>query len=388
MKIEVAKSDLENALAIPRIAVGSGEDLSAHYLFRVRGEGVEILAQDLRVFGSASISGCQHDGEEGDAFTVESWRLDKWLSGVSGNKSLTLESREGGEIVATGSRSKTRFRSLDPTKFPFWDDLYSNATDVGEISPVSLARALNCSRWFVSADDTAKPELCQVEAVEGVLWATDRRALASVEMPRLPDLAVRIPGKDVSALIRFLTDKVTQGSNITIKQAERAFEEGGGAFAVFHRPDGAYLGVTRPTSSFPTLNVDREAEDEVSLKIDKDEFTSAIEVLLSGAPKNHKSITFSYDQESKAVRLSMPCEAGDVVDYLLEQASVENGEKWETDFTIDFQYVKGIADTFKLQTLDLGVNKRGRGGYVSFRYSDEEDDGKGNRYYSVIVWRT
>lgn len=43
MKIEVAKIDLESALAVSTLTVGSGTDLSSHYLFRKTGAGVEIL---------------------------------------------------------------------------------------------------------------------------------------------------------------------------------------------------------------------------------------------------------------------------------------------------------------------------------------------------------
>jgi hypothetical protein len=389
MKIEVAKSDLESALEVPRMAVGSGDDLTSHYLFRVKGGQVEVLTYDQRVFGYSRVQGAKVDADDDEAFTVDAWRLDKWLGAVQAAKPLILSSDGEGVVTVAGGRSKIRLRSLDPKKFRFWDGLYESAQEVGKIDPGSLARALTCSRWFVGADDTNKPELCQVEAVEGVLWATDRRALTSVEMPRLPDLAIRVPGGDVSRLVKFLTDKRTQEElSIEIRQAERPFEEGGGGCAFFHRPDGTYLGVMRPMSTFPTLNVDRDAEDQATLKINREEFNAALDVLLAGAPKGFPSVTFTHDTEKGVVTLQMPCEAGDVVTFPLQQVTVTNGDAWDSDFTIDYAYLKGIADTFKLTELDLGVNKRGRGGYVSFRYSDDEEDGKGNRYYSVIVWRT
>jgi DNA polymerase III sliding clamp (beta) subunit (PCNA family) len=389
MKIEVAKADLYNALSVAGITVGSGNDLSGHYLFRIKDEAVEVLTFDLRVFSRAPVTPATFEGEEGDAFTVESWRLDRWMAGVSANKPLVLEKMEDGEVSVSGERSKIRLRSLDPSKFPFWDGLLEAAEEVGTVSPQSLAQALSCSRWFVSADDTSKPELCQIEAVEGILWATDRRALSSVEMPRLPDLSMRLPGKDVPSVIRFLSEKTTQENPIEIKQAERSDDAGGGACALFVRPDGSYVGVTRPSSSFPTLNVDRDAEDQVRLTLSREEFNAAIDVLLAGAPKDHESVTFIYDNDAKTVHLSMPCEAGDVDDYPLSTAKVSNGDEWNADFTIDYAYLKGIADTFNLSEIDLGITERGRGGFVSFRHTDgEEGDTEANNYYSVIVWRT
>lgn len=375
MKIEVAKSDLEAALGVSSITVGSGTDLSSHYLFRVRNGGVEILSYEMRAFSRAPLK-ATFEGESGDAFTVEAWRLDKWVSGV-GDGILNLTFSEG-DVHASGPRSKVRFRSLDPSKFPYWDALLATAEDVGVVSPSSLGRALNLARWFVSADDTSKPELCQVEAMGGVLWATDRRALSSVEIPVLPNLNVRIPGKDVGAVLRFLDGKDT---NLTLRAAERAPEDGGGACAVFLRADGCYVGVTRPTSQFPKLDVDREAEDEATLTLDRDELNAGLAVLLASAPKGHESVTFNCSEDSVAI--SMPSEAGGSDEYPLSLANLSSGEY---GFTIDFPYLQGIADTFGLDSLSLGLNRRGRGGFVSFRSVDEGDDA--NRYYTVIVWRT
>jgi hypothetical protein len=393
MKFQVAKSDLEAALSVARLAVASGDDLSSHYLFRIRDGGIEVLSYDLRIFARAPVAGAQVDGDDGEAFTVQAKRLDKWMAGATDSKPLSLTISGKGEVALKDGRSRIRIQSLDPTKFPYWDELLSLAKDVGDVAPQSLSRALDCSRWFVSADDNSKPELCQVEALEGVLWATDRRALSSVEMPKLPNLSIRVPGKNVPALTRFLADKTTMENEVTISEAERAFEEGGGACAVFKRPDGAYLGVTRPTSNFPTLTVDREAPDGSTVQISREEFNRAIAVLLAGAPNGHDTVTFRYNAEKQSVSLVMPCVAGGEDEYALESAECEicKGEdesqdgSW-TEFTIDYTYINGIANTFSLDTLTLGVNRRERGGFVTFRHSDEGEDG--NSYFSVIVWRT
>ena len=53
MNIEVAKSDLEDALKVTSTTVGSGTDLSSHYLFRLRGGKAEVLSYDMRVFSGA-----------------------------------------------------------------------------------------------------------------------------------------------------------------------------------------------------------------------------------------------------------------------------------------------------------------------------------------------
>lgn len=386
MEIEVAKKDLENALSVVSLAVGSGNDLSAHYLFRIRDDVVMVHSYDIRLFASSPIV-CNFEGDEGDSFTVEAWRLSKWMDGVSdGVLKFTYDGK--GEVIAKGSRSKIRLRSLDPSKWPHNDKLMGVAKEVGRVNPKILARALNLTRWFVSSDDTSKPELCQIEAVEGVVWATDRRALSSVEIPALPDLNIRVPGKDVASVVRFLSDKDCK--EIVIKVSKLPMAEGGGENFTLWKGE-RYLGVPRPATDFPTLNVNRENDAPVKLEIDRDEFKAAIAVLSAGAPKGHESITFKFDPKEGpdgTVSVGMPCEAGGEDTYPLALAKVEGGDLWANDFTVDIQYIQGIGDVFGLDTLKFGVVKRKRGGFLDFRHTEEDADDPKNDYYSVIVWRT
>jgi hypothetical protein len=386
MKISVAKSDLEIALKVAAISVDSSvNDLSSHYLFRVTDTGAEVLSYGPRLFSCAPFtSSC--DGEPGEAFTVEAWRLDKWMAGVADGV-LELSFDGSGDVHARGKRSKVRFRSLNPSKFPYWDGLMSEATDVGEVDPRVLNNAMKFARIFVSADDTAKPELCQLEGIEGSFWATDRRGLANVEVRSLENLHVRIPGKDSASLMKFLGDKDTMANSVSLKKAERSAGDGGGAFAVFKRPDGSYLGVSRPTSNFPTLKVDRDSTPQTAMTLDVAEFDAGVAVLSAGAPKGHESVTFSYDQDSGVVSIAMPSEAGGQDEYPLSLAKVsEGGENFDTAFTVDIKYVNEISSVLGLEVLNLGLVRKGRGGYVTCDHNEEAEDG--NRYFGVIVWRT
>ncbi len=382
MKIETAKSDLQHALSTVSVAVGTGNDITSHYLFRIKDEKVEVLAQNLRVFGGANLI-ATHDGNEGDAFTVESWRLDKWVSGV-GDGVLTFEFNGAGDVHAKSGRSKIRLRSLDPSKFPFWDGLMGSATDVGNVDPLVIVRALSLTKNFVSTDDTAKPELCQIESINGTFWATDRRALCCAEVPVVPKLNIRIPGKDIPAVSKFLSDK--EIDEITVNTAERSAEDGGGACVIFKKETGHYLGVTKPTSKFPALSVDPNKDPDSVIDLDMTEVNAAISVLSASAPKGYESLTFRYDGDAEKVVLSMPSEAGGNDEYPLSLATVENGANFDTAFTIDYAYLKGIVSTFSLEKVELGVNKRGRGGFTSFKYADADSD-TSNKYYSVIVWK-
>jgi len=376
MNIEVAKQDLEAALKVVSTTVGSGSDLSSHYLFRVREGKAEVLSYDMRVFSLAPFT-ATIDGEDGDAFTVEAWRLDKWISSV-GDGVLTLGSDKKGEVIAKGPRSRVKLRSLDASRFPFWDGLLSDSASMGSVSPGVLYREVNFSKNFVSADDTNRPELCQIEAVDGLMQATNRRAVSCVTVRDLPDLALRVPGKDIPTMLRFLSDKNTQENGVDLLQAVR---EGNTAAIILRRPDGSYVGFSRPTAALPKLPVDVE-KAEVTMTLNIDEFMDAVAVLLSSAPKGQETVTFSSKDGSLVV--SMPSDAGGVDEYPLV-VSQEDGLGEQT-FALDYSYIKSIADQFDLDDMLLGVHRRGRGGYVSFMHEDDATNQTGNQYHTVIVW--
>lgn len=380
MKIEVAKIDLESALAVSTLTVGSGTDLSSHYLFRKTGAGVEILSYDMRTFSGIPLK-CVAEGE--DSFTVEAWRLDKWLSGVADGV-LTITSDANGEVTAKGTKGRIRLRSLDPSKFPYWDRLYSDAKVDGTIVPSTLNRAINVSKCFVSTDDTQKPEICQIEAINGTLWSTDRRALSHVRVA-MPELNMRIPGKDIPTITKFLSLKDTLNGDVTLLTSERSANDGGGACAFIRRADGGYIGVSRPNAPFPKLDVNPENDDESSFVLDLIDFKSAVSVLSASAPKNHETIRLRY-LDGRVVA-SMPSDAGGEDDYpLTVKGDIINGDAFADGFTVGHNYLKSIADAFGVAELKLGVNRRGKGGFIGVRHKDPVESGATD-YFAVLVWK-
>lgn len=380
MKIEVAKIDLESALAVSTLTVGSGTDLSSHYLFRKTGAGVEILSYDMRTFSGIPLK-CISEGE--DSFTVEAWRLDKWLSGVADGV-LTITSDANGEVTAKGTKGRIRLRSLDPSKFPYWDRLYSDAKVDGTIVPSTLNRAINVSKCFVSTDDTQKPEICQIEAIKGTLWSTDRRALSHVRVA-MPELNMRIPGKDIPTITKFLSLKDTLNGDVTLLTSERSANDGGGACAFIRRADGGYIGVSRPNAPFPKLDVNPENDDESSFVLDLIDFKSAVSVLSASAPKNHETIRLRY-LDGRVVA-SMPSDAGGEDDYpLTVKGDIINGDAFADGFTVGHNYLKSIADAFGVAELKLGVNRRGKGGFIGVRHKDPVESGATD-YFAVLVWK-
>ncbi len=387
MQIEIAKIDLETALIVCGLAVSSGSDLSGHYLFRPipGGTGMEVLSYDQRLFSRAPLVCHWSPDAEGSSncFTVEAWRLDKWLSGVADGV-LTLTSDSKGDVIAKAPKSKIRLRSLDAGKFPYWDSLLKNAKSAGEVPALTLTRAFSLSKSFISTDDTNKPEICQVESVDGVLKATDRRSLALVSIPFLAETNLRIPGRDLGKVLKFLNLK-SDFKTVGVSTAERPIEQGGGACALFTRADGSYLGVSKPTAPLPTLKVDQEEPSDAEFELDMEDFKSAVAILSASAPKKHEAVRFRY-LDGKLI-LSMPSEAGGEDEYpLTPKGAVENGEVLQEGFVVDYPYLNGIAEAFSLASLKLGVTKRGKGGFLSVKHVDDDLLG-GNRYYAVVVWK-
>lgn len=419
MKISIAKRDLESALAVTKISVSGDSDLSGHYLFRYKGSRIEILSYHQRIFSMAPVVATV-EGAEGDSFTVEAWRLDKWVTGVPDGV-LTMNSDGSGDVTCSGTRSKIKLRSLDPTKFPYWDKLAETAKSSGSTSPSALSRALSVSRWFVSADDTSKPELCQIDAVKGVFFATDRRSFSSVEIPGIEGLSARIPGKDVPPLVKFLTEKGTvEGGSVEIREATRPPKEGGGA-AFFFRPDGAYFGVVRPNTELPAISKEyRDTQTDFCIILEHGELTSAVAMLSAAAPKGHDRISFKVSEG--AVSVMMPSEAGGVTESSLPSAILKGPSTTSEEFQIDYSYIQGLFGTFGKDRLELGCSRRDAGGFCTFAHFDAEEDRaahaavteigdpepgqvaatldaykklrygalrlKANRYFTVVGWRT
>lgn len=437
MKIEVAKPDLEIALNAVRVALGSETDLSSHYLFRVKDGKVQVNTYGMRVFAGAPLVCTLSEAKEGDAFTVEAWRLDQWLGGVAEGV-LTLTYEGTGEVTAKSKagRVATRLRSLDPAKWPHNDALLLLSKDVGTAPTSTLVEAISITRHFVSKDDTNKPEMCVIETLDGRLMATDRRAFIVATVPALPTLSIRLLGKDIPALLKFLSAK--DASEVTIKTAERPASDGGGANATFWRPDGTYFGMTRPSvEKFPQISPDYTAEHPFSLEIDVEEFKSALAVLEAGAPKQHETVTFKFapnEGPGGTVSLVMPCEAGGTDEYPLTLARVKEyevriedklnaagqpvlnaknqpvkttrrekeaprGSKWNREFSLNQRYILSIADVFGLSTIVFNGLDRGKGGILDVFHAPagaaspakdgaQASPSAANEYYMALVWKT
>ena len=374
MKIQVAKSDLQTALQVASIGVGSGgSDLSTHYLFRVKDDKVEILTYNQRICASLPLK-CQKDGDDGDAFTIEAWRLDKWL-GALGDVAVSLED-DSGEVKLTSPRSTIRTKSLDPSKFPFWDKTLKEAKSVTTVEGDRLASALGYAKHFISDKDTHRPEIAQTEMMNGCLYATDKKAVTLISMDGFDDSSLRVHGKDIPSVLKFLSLKETE--DVEIFEHDRTM--------FLKRGDGAVFGATRPIVNFPKLKVDKDSEDQAWWEITTEELNTGADLLSASADRDNTRVRFSYDEDKGNVVLSVKSAAGGEDSYPIDCTGQEHCDTLpETGFEVDYPYLKNIISHFGVDTLRFGINKgkKGKkGGYVRFQHGDEQDT-----YLTVVVWR-
>jgi len=380
MKIEVAKPDLETALQVVSIGTGStGSDLTTHFVFRHREDdnSVEVLSNNNRIGCSMPIQGCKVSlSDDNNAFTVESWRLNKWVSAVE-DAVLTLEFSEG-LVKATSPKGSVKFQSLDPSQFSYWDDTLGEIQKGLTVGAKRLHAALSHVKLFISDKDTTTPKLAVTEIANQSLQATDKGALAVVTIEELKSSNLRIHGKDLSQVLAFLGQSGDE--NVDIKEHDRCL------FIVRH--DGGVLSVGRPPHPFPDITLDKKIGDPHEWTFRKDEIIGAVNALVASASKEERRLTLNI--EKNLIGFSMPSASGEKVTLHLETQEKSTKEDAtpipDKGFDIAYPYLLSLLGQWKAETVKFGINPQVKddkiiGGWVRFREDRDGDD-----YLALLVW--
>ena len=378
MKIQVDKEKLGASLSVASIAVASSgeDDLQMHYLFRIRDGNVELLTYNQRICASAPIE-CEiiDDGNDAEALTIESRRLQTWLSGI-GDGDVTLSTDGSGEVLCEAARSKIHVQSMDPKKFPFWDGTLEEAKETATVSAKRLSSAFGYARHFISDQDSSRPEISQTEVLEGAMWATDKRAVTLIAMDFLKDSNLRVHGKDIPAVVKFLS--IRDEEDVTILEHDRCM--------FLRRQNGDLFAAARPLAKFPTLKVDRDGEDGTTWEVDAEDFKAGNKVLAGSTEWGDSRRRLTFDKDKKQVVMSVQSAAGghrDEYDLLTEMDDSADGLSGES-FEVNFPYLEGIIEHFDdVKTLKFGVSKMGKGGFIRFRHETDDND----LFLTVVVWR-
>jgi len=381
MKIIIAKRDLEAAIQIATLGIAVGNsDLSGHYLFRIRGKQAEVLTYSGRLFAGCPLI-CQVEGDDGDAFTLDGWRLKQWLGAV-GEEVLTLEGGDA-SAKATSSRGSVTWPSLDPDKFPYWDDILAVATESAEVEVERLHAALAYVKQFVSSEENAMPHLALTEIIQptddkgnpdgaSALYATDQVGVAVIQIAGMDNSRLRIHGKDTAAVLSFLALK---GSDkVKVLEHDRCL--------FFRRTDEALFGVARPNSQFPGLNVGDDSDEKVWWTVDVAEMEQCIRFLTTAAAKDDTRIKFRFDKGEDSVVMSVAASAGGEISLPVKTIDYGGIEDLpDTGFMVRHPYLTKVTSQFASDTLRFGIFEKKKGGWVRFQH--EKD---GDKYLTVVVW--
>jgi len=383
MKIEVAKSDLEAALQVVSIGTsGTGSDLSTHFLFRHEvvddDERVSILAYNGRLGASIPLV-CKVTVEEeaASSFTVESWRLKQWLAAAA-DTALTLE-YDDGTVKATALKGSVKFRSLDPSSFPFWDESLAQAKKIVDLEATRLHAALSHAKLFTHEKDTTKPHLSVTEVQNGSLRASDMASLTLITIEELAESNLRIHGKDLQQVLSYLA--LIADEDVEILETERNL--------FLKRSDEGILSVGRPHNAFPPIKVDKDSDDMHWWVVSTHDLDCAVKQLASSAAKEDHRLTIDFDPEGNEVLLSMTSASGSTDCLQLEcpeHGSSENPESPlpEGGFAIKYPYIQRFLSQYKQKALRFGINPQGKkGGWIRFRDARGEDD-----YLTLLIWLT
>jgi len=386
MKIQVAKKDLEDALAVvgPSLA-GSGSDLSSHFLFRRNPDDkdkVQVLTYSVRISALCPLTATVTDSDY-DAFTIEGWRLKMWLSKLP---DAALEFEFDGSVVEAScpGKGKQKFQSLNPTKFPFWDKALEDAEITATLPAERLHRALDYARNFASDDESRTPELCVCEVKDGVLASTNRRTATLVTVEGLDGSSMRIHAKDASAILSFLG--TIQGDVEVLEHEKKVF---------FRRADGAIFEESRFDANFPAFNRPPDVDPHWWV-LKTDELRNAIPFLASGASKEDDRLRFTRpgdeNDKERPIVLSMMTATGGTAEQSVTCLDSESDPAAEEipdeGFVLAYPNMVKVLQFVTTDTVKFGVSRRKKNGYLRFvenAFTDEDGNG-GDEYLTIAAW--
>jgi hypothetical protein len=376
MKIHMTKSALESAVQVATIAVAGGSDdaaLTSHYVFRITETSVEVLASNgKRTLASAVVAGATVDGVPA-TFTVSGWRFRNWLQVVpDGDLTLNVE---GATIKASFGRNSTKFSSLDPAAFPFWDGNLAKAVLVAKTPATRLFQALSYAKRSASDDESRTPQMVAAVMRAGQLWATDKAILSVVKLPGLEKSEFRIHRNDIPSALAFLGSK--NFGDVEILEHERCL--------FLRRSDGAVVGISRWPHEFPP-NVKLPPVDVgmASFDVKIEDLQFALKLLNVSAKKDDTTITFTFKGDDRLF-LSVAGFAGDSEEVPLDLAAFTNTDALvqskHSSFTIGREYLEGAIATHGVETLSTHLTWNDKGGVCFFRA-----DKGGDNFTTLVKW--
>lgn len=386
MRFQVARRDLEAALqAVGSSIASSGSDISAHFTFRRTGPdqdgkyGMEVLAYVGSTFSSCPlIVSMEEPGTDKKAgFTLEGWRLKQWLRATPAD-SVPEFILDSGEVVARVKKGKQTFQSLDPSTFPYWDKALKEATVKAQVPADRLVAALSTSRLFVAGPDkeSQSPEQCVCEVSDGILYASDRKAVSMIRVKGMDESRLRVHGKNVGSVLTFLG---------TLGDGEVEILEHDRMTLMRSCANGATFGESRFQFTFPVPKIRIDDVSQHVWELPKEELQQAIGFLVAGAAKEDNRLCFTPGEAMGDVVLSMMSTTGKMTELTLTGVKMvsEQGVPAipEDGFLLDHLLLAKFISPWKEDTVTLGLTVTGARGHA--RMVHEQFDSK---FVAVLPW--
>lgn len=366
----VNSTDLENALKVVRITVGSSSDIASHYVFRAKNGGLEVLSNDGRTFASCVVP--HATTTDVHSFTVEARRIHALLDSVGPNQVLDVNA-DGSEVLVKTVHGKVPFSSLDPSLFPYWDDVLNGAKVTAKVPAERLFAAFNHAKQFIYDQEAKAPQLCLAEFRNGVLYSTDQMAVSLVKVAGMEKASLKVYVKSLGNVLAFL--QTAKSEDVEILEADRA--------SFIRRADGAVFGETVYAHQFPNIKVDWDLVDDQTWELSQEVLVARLKTLQAGARLEEPRVKFS--REGNELTLMMTSVGGKPIKSQpipLTEVTVKEGETSELPpFTITDTYIGKILNGNGNQKIRLGVSKKGAGGWVRIR-----DTRNGDSYLTTVAW--
>jgi len=379
MRIKTAKQDLEAALQVVNSGLGSGgaDDVQTHFVFRVvqndKGEWKsQVLTYNNRLCaGSFFVSQIDRSDTDPVGFTIEGYRLKELLKPLP-DAVITLDfngtttTYEG----PNGDRSmNVQFQSLDPKKYPYWDDSVATTKLVATVPAPALRKAFNWARLFVLEEAGRRPDLSVFECRNGTIYSTNTKTVALVKVPGLDTSTLRVHGADASKILSFL-DSVGD-EDVDILESDSAL--------YFRRKDGAVFGESRFTVRFPdNLKMGQIDVDPIWWDLPVADLKNSLQIMNAVITKDDIRLRIK-DGPGDAVTMEMLLASGtgNVSQVLPKKSSgMEAGAPAipVKGFQIDRSELKLLLSVHEGETIRMGVHPRGKGGFVRFTASSDGVD--------------
>lgn len=387
MFIKTEKSNLTEAIRVVSATTSQASmeqpsfsgDLSSFYVFRRKEEVFEVFS-----YSGPLISKCviPHTSDGDDVcFAIESKRFNKWVSAISdGEVTINVDSKV---IKAKSVNGTVSFPVTDTNNFPWWDGILSESKLLCEINPKRLERALDYVKMFISKDEK-KRNLCVCEFLRpgdvSVLHSTNLRGIAMVEIPDMANSEMRLHGKDVPGIRKFLS--TCGDDNVAVYEHPSCF--------FVKTTAGSVIGSMKPSASLPKINIKNPFENsDVWSSFVKEDFIRAVNILLSSSPDDNKLLDVSIESES-GISLSMPSITGD--NPIILVGSTNEGFKSPVNFHISYDLLvelirKVPGDSITMSSKRVPKGGSNQSGYISFKNSFKEGESE-DVYTSILGWET